>query len=87
MKVKKIIIFFLVISGLLWAPLYVSAEDNPAENIETTVSETTDTFIFTEESFAELSDDEKKDIYFNYSEMLPENFDPVQYGDIFHPEE
>ena len=35
----------------------------------------------------ELPDDEKREVYLNSGELLPEGFDPLEYADILHPAE
>jgi hypothetical protein len=42
---------------------------------------------YTIEEFDALADDAKRDVYFNYPEQLPEDFDAQAYADIFYPAE
>lgn len=40
---------------------------------------------YTDAEFSALLDNEKLDVYLNTPELLPENFDPEPYMDIFYP--
>ena len=40
---------------------------------------------YTDLEFSNLTDEEKKDVYFNSPHLLPENFDPCIYMHIFYP--
>ena len=39
---------------------------------------------YTSDEFDQLTDDQKKDVYLNSPELLPSNFDPIQYGDLLY---
>ena len=41
---------------------------------------------YTAEAFSALSDDEKKNVYLNSPQMLPENFSPEAYMTILYPQ-
>jgi hypothetical protein len=63
------------------------ADEEPLGSLDLEeMTESTSDTRYTDEEFATLSDKEKKDIYFNFPQMLPENFNPDAYMHIFHPE-
>jgi hypothetical protein len=42
---------------------------------------------YTLEEFDALSDQEKRDVYFNHPQQLPDNYEASKYKDIMHPEQ
>jgi hypothetical protein len=41
---------------------------------------------YTIEEFDSLSDQEKRDVYYNHPQQLPDDFESINYKDIMHPE-
>ena len=94
MSFNKFILTLIVI--LLFFNLFLFSQseedsveiyDDPAASIQQ--PETTDSDSeprLTDLEFSNLSDEEKRNIYFNLPWLLPENFNPDPYMDIFHPE-
>ena len=61
--------------------------ENPAASLsEPEMTEPTPEPRYTGLEFSNLTDEEKRDVYFNFPWLLPENFDPDEYMDIFHPQ-
>lgn len=74
---------FLVLTIFMFPPSLLANE--PAATPIT--NENVQSQILTQIAFDELSDQEKKNIYMNYPEQLPNNFDPQQYWNIIHSED
>jgi len=69
-------------------PVYEdTADEDPAVfSQETESTEPGSDLQLTDEEFANLSDEDKIYVYFNFPQLLPENFDPDPYMYLFHPE-
>jgi hypothetical protein len=84
----KFVLLFLLIFFSLRFCIFAETVDDPAASLnqqQETTSPLADNR-YTAEAFAALSDDEKKNVYFNSPQLLPENFSSDQYRSIFHPE-
>jgi hypothetical protein len=87
MNLIKVISCLLLIACIIWLPASAVAQDEPVEDPAMEATETandTEDGRYTTEQFDALSDDEKRDIYFNSPELLPDNFEPAQYLDVLH---
>ncbi len=83
MKNLTLCLIILVLAVCFVVPAY--SQDLPVSEINE-ISEQ-GSVAYTKEEFDALSDNDKKDIYLNSTELLPENFDPTQYMDIFHQDD
>ncbi len=84
MQLLRIIIFLLLVLSVLWIPSFTMADELAGDPA---VSEETGTDRHTQEEFDALSDDEKRDVYFNHPQQLPDNFQSTQYMDLLHQPE
>jgi hypothetical protein len=88
MVVKKVLFSLLVLTSLFWVPVNVVAQDDPPEDpaiedIETAVAEDNR---YTAEEFDSLSGDDKRDVYYNSPQLLPDNFQPAEYWHVLYPD-
>lgn len=84
MNVVKILRGVFLVFTIFMFPASLLANDPAAITV---TDENIQSQILTQTAFDELSDQEKKNIYINHPEQLPNNFDPQQYWNIIHPED
>jgi hypothetical protein len=87
----KFFLFFLIVFFSLKLCVFAESVEDPAASLnqlqETPgpAANNTDNR-YTAETFDALPDAEKKNVYFNSPQMLPENFSPEAYMNILHTE-
>ena len=87
--VKKILSCMLIFAALIGMSAIGFADDNPdnpsgaiVDNGSSATGEK-----YSVQEFDALSDQEKRDVYFNHPDLLPDNFESYKYKDIMHPEQ
>ena len=85
MRFTKITASLLLFLGFFLLPSPVSAEDASSAIDDDPMYEQVQKH--TREEFDALSDEEKRAVYFDRSELLPDDFDPTRYWDILHGED
>ena len=86
LKRGYVLLLLLFVVSLILCPFSFAQEVDPVADLPSQ-DESVDSGIYTTEDFSALSDDEKREVYLNLPERLPDGFDPMQYMDIFHPSE
>ena len=81
----SVLLFFLC---LLHSPTIIRAGEDMVDSLDTVATGET-TLVkpqasYTLAEFEQLSDEEKRLVYFNEPQLLPENFQAEQYHDIMH---
>jgi hypothetical protein len=77
---KRFLVCLLVFGALLGIYGIGCADENPD-------SPPADNARYSMEQFDSLSDQEKRDVYFNHPQQLPDNYESYKYRDIMHPEQ
>ena len=87
--VKKIlgcILVLTVLAGL--AAIGYADEDPESPSVDIADNSTSSSHAkYSAQEFDAFSDEEKREIYFNHPETLPDDFESCKYMDIMHPEQ
>lgn len=88
MILKRVLFYMIAIFCLILTPMEIMADDPPLDPVvEESQPIDTEDEKYTLEEFDGLSDDEKRDIYFNSPQLLPQDFNPADYWDVIHEEQ